>query len=328
MLKFTKVRINDMNKDSKIFLAGHNGLVGNAIYRYLINNNYTNVIVKSRSELDLTNQQQVNTFFENERPEYVLLSAAKVGGIHANSTFPVEFGYINGMIELNVLNAAHTIGVKKLLFLGSNCIYPKECQQPIKEDYLLSCKLEKTNELYALAKILGVKMCEAYCKQYNCNFISAMPCNLYGINDNFHFENSHLIPALIRKIHEAKVNGIKTLNIWGTGKARREVLFSDDLAEACVFLMDNYNDTTPINIGTGFDYSITELYEIVSKVIGYNGTFVFDTSKPDGTIKKLLDVSKLRSLGWTRKYSFEEGVRLTYEWYINNQNNLRMGESK
>ncbi len=312
-----------MNKDSKIFVAGHNGLVGNAVHRYLLSNGYTNIVVKSRKELDLTNQKQVDDFFASELPEYVILSAAKVGGIHANSTFPVEFGYINGMIQANVLNAAHVNKVKKLLFLGSNCIYPKECPQPIKEEYLLSCELENTNEIYALAKILGVKMCESYCKQYNDSFISAMPCNLYGVNDNFHFENSHLIPALIRKIHEAKINGVDELKIWGTGRARREVLFSDDLAEACVFLMDNYNGITPINIGTGVDYSIVEIYETVSKVIGYKGGFSFDTSKPDGTIRKLLDVSKINNLGWKAKHSFEDGVSITYEWFLRNQGNFR-----
>jgi GDP-L-fucose synthase len=312
-----------MNKDAKIFVAGHNGLVGSAIHSYLLLNGYTNVVVKSRKEIDLTNQSQVDAFFEKEKPEYVMLSAAKVGGIHANSTFPVEFGYINGMIQLNVLNAAHVHGVKKLLFLGSNCIYPKECPQPIKEEYLLSCELEKTNELYALAKILGVKMCESYCKQYKKQFISAMPCNLFGINDNFHVENSHLIPALIRKIYEAKVNNTKELKVWGTGKARREVLFSEDLAEACVFLMDNYTGSTPINVGTGYDYSITEIYEIISKIIGFNGTFTFDTSKPDGTIRKLLDVSKINNLGWKARHTFEEGVQKTFEWYIKNQENLR-----
>lgn len=312
-----------MKKDAKIFIAGHNGLVGSAIHRFLQSNNYSNLVVKSHKQLDLTNQEQVDLFFKNEKPEYVILSAAKVGGIHANSTFPVEFGYINGMIQLNVLNAAHFNGVKKLLFLGSNCIYPKECPQPIKEEYLLSCELEKTNELYALAKILGIKMCESYCRQYKDQFISAMPCNLYGINDNFHPENSHLIPALIRRIYEAKINNISELKIWGTGKAKREVLFSEDLAEACVFLMDNYDGITPINVGTGYDYSITEIYEIISKILGYTGTFTFDTTKPDGTIRKLLDVSKINNLGWKAKHSFEEGIQKTFEWFIKNQENFR-----
>ena len=307
-----------MEKSSTIFIAGHNGLVGSALLRTLKKRGYYNIIIRGRAELDLTNQIDVNAFFEKEKPEYVFLSAAKVGGIHANSTYPVEFGYINGMIELNILNAAHQHKVKKLLFLGSSCIYPKNCQQPIKEEYLLSGELEKTNEIYALVKIFGLKMCESYYKQYGDNFISAMPCNLYGINDNFHYENSHLIPALIRRIHDAKSNQIPSLKIWGTGRARREVLFADDFADVCIFLMDNYNDSSPINIGTGYDYSITEIYQIISNIIGYQGNFYFDSSKPDGTIQKLLDISKIKNLGWQPRHSFEEGIRITYNWFLNN----------
>jgi GDP-L-fucose synthase len=312
-----------MNKDAKIFIAGHNGLVGSAIYRHLKQKNYTNLIVKSRHELDLTNQEQVNQFFKNTEIDYVYVAAAKVGGIYANYTYPADFGYINGMIELNILNAAMVNKTKKLLFLGSNCIYPRECPQPIKEEYLISSDLEKTNELYALAKILGVKMCEAYNKQYKTNFISGMPCNLYGPFDNFHPENSHLLPSLIRKIHEAKEQNKDHITIWGTGAARREILFSEDVADACEFLMDNYVSDYPINIGYGTDYTIIELFNIIKDIIGYKGSYVLDSTKPDGTMRKLLDVSKLNNLGWKPKNTIEQGIEKTYKWFLENKENHR-----
>lgn len=313
-----------MNKNSKIYVAGYRGLVGSAVFRALKKEGFINVLTSDKQSLDLCNQKLVDEFFANNKPEYVFMCAAKVGGIMATQTYPVEFGYINSIIQANVMNAAHRNNVKKLLFLGSNCIYPKNCQQPIKEEYLLSHELEKTNEIYALAKILGVKMCQAYREQYNMDFISCMPCNLYGIEDNFNYQNSHLIPALIRKIHDAKINKEKTISIWGTGVARREVLFSDDMADACIFLMNNYNDKQPINIGTGVDYSMGELYTIISKIIGYKGSFVFDSSKPDGTVKKLLDVSKINSLGWKFRYALEDGIQITYKWFLANQKNIRM----
>lgn len=312
-----------MNKDSKIFIAGHNGLVGSAIHRQLVQKKYANLIVKSKQELDLTNQDQVNRFFEKEQIEFVFMAAARVGGILANQTYPADFGYINGIIELNVFNASMINGVKKLLFLGSNCIYPKYCSQPISEDLLMSGSLEETNEMYALAKILGVKLCEAYNQQYKTNFISAMPCNLYGEFDNFHPINSHLIPALIRKIHEAKTENKDHITIWGTGLARREILYSEDVACACEFLMHNYVHNSPINIGYGVDFSIIELFNIIKEIVGFKGSYVLDESKPDGTMKKLLDVTKIGNLGWKPKYNIEQGIEKTYKWFLVNQNKIR-----
>lgn len=307
-----------MDKSSKIYIAGHRGLVGSSILRLLEKEGYKNIIVKTHKELDLTRQADVEDFFKKERPEYVFLSAAKVGGILANSTYPAEFIYQNLAIAINVIHASYLYGVKKLLFLGSSCIYPKLCPQPIKEEYLLSGYLEKTNEAYAIAKIAGLEMTKFYREQYGCDFISAMPTNLYGPNDNFDLKNSHVIPALIRKFHEAKVNNKPQVEIWGTGTPRREFLYIDDLASALLFLMENYSDSTHINVGTGEDISIAELAEFVKKITGYKGEIVYDSSKPDGTPRKLLDVSRIKNMGWQPKYSLEEGLRLTYEWFNKN----------
>lgn len=302
-----------MNKESKIYIAGHNGMVGSAIKRNLENKGFSNLIYKSSKELDLTNQQEVKTFFEKEKPEYVFLAAAKVGGIYANNTFRGEFLYKNLMIQNNVIHQSYLNGVKKLLFLGSSCIYPKLSPQPIKEEYLLTGALEQTNEPYAIAKIAGIKMCESYRRQYGVNYISAMPTNLYGPNDNYDLNNSHVLPALIRKFHEAKIANKNEVEIWGTGKPMREFLHVDDLAEACVFLMLNYNDEQWINVGTGEDVTIRELAELIQKIVGFEGNLVFNTSKPDGTPRKLLDVSRINSLGWKAKISLEDGIRHAYE---------------
>jgi len=300
---------------SKIYVAGHTGLVGSAIMRKLESEGYTNMITRTFEELDLTDQKATREFFEKERPEYVFLAAAKVGGIQANSIFPADFIYINLMIECNVIKASHDFGVKKLLFLGSSCIYPKMAPQPIKEEYLLSGYLEETNEPYALAKISGLKMCQYFNKQYGTNFISVMPTNLYGPNDNFDLNTSHVLPALIRKFHEAKTNNAPYVEIWGTGTPRREFLFVDDLADACLFLMKNYSGNEFFNIGTGEDVTIRELAELIGEAIGYKGELKFDTSKPDGTPRKLLDVSRIHEAGWRHKTELKKGLEMTYEFY-------------
>jgi GDP-L-fucose synthase len=302
-----------MEKDSKIYVAGHRGLAGSAIVRKLKKEGFENLLLRTSSELDLRNQEAVQEFFEQEKPEYVFLAAAKVGGINANNTYPADFIYDNLCIQNNVIHQSYKNGVKKLLFLGSSCIYPKNAEQPIKEDYLLSGYLEPTNDAYAIAKIAGLKMCQAYDKQYDCNFISVMPTNLYGLADNYDLKNSHVLPALLRKFHEAKVNNEPTVTVWGSGKPRREFLHADDLASACFFLMQNYNDPAIINIGTGKDISIGEMAQMIKKISGYEGEIIFDTSMPDGTFRKLLDVNKLHSFGWKPNISFEEGVRKTYE---------------
>ncbi|SIQ97672.1 GDP-L-fucose synthase [Pontibacter lucknowensis] len=301
-----------MEKTSKIYIAGHRGMVGSAILRRLEADGYKNIITRTSSELDLRNQRAVQEFFENEQPDYVFLAAAKVGGIYANNTFRAEFLYDNLMIEANIIHAAHLNGVKKLMFLGSSCIYPKMAPQPLKEEYLLTGPLEQTNEPYAIAKIAGIKLCESYRDQYDSNFISVMPTNLYGYNDNYDLQNSHVLPALIRKIHEAKDNGAPTVTVWGTGSPKREFLFADDLAAACVYLMDNYNGRELVNIGTGEDISIKDLALLIKEVIGYEGELEFDTSKPDGTPRKLMDVGKLHSLGFKHKIELREGIALAY----------------
>ena len=305
-----------MNKDSKIYVAGHNGMVGSAIVRRLKDLGYTKIITKSRLELDLTNQFQVNQFFHFERPEYVFLAAAKVGGIKANDDFRADFIYENIMIQSNIIKASHSNGVKKLLFLGSTCIYPKHCPQPIKEEYLLTGLLEPTNDAYAIAKISGVKMCQSFNKQYGDNFISVMPTNLYGPNDNYDLNNSHVLPAMIRKFHEAKVEEKDIVEIWGTGTPMREFLYVDDLADACVYLMNNYNSSEIVNIGTGEDLTIKDLAYLVKEVVGFNGDIYFNTDKPDGTPKKLSDVSKLKEIGWSYKTSLKEGIQKTYTDYV------------
>jgi len=306
-----------MEKDSKIYIAGHRGLVGSALVRRLTEPGYMNLIVRTHAELDLARQTEVEDFFKREHPEYVFLAAAKVGGILANNTYPAEFIYSNIVVQSNVIHSSYLFGVKKVLFLGSSCIYPRDCPQPMKEDYLLSGYLEPTNEPYAIAKIAGIKMCQAYNRQYGANFISVMPTNLYGPNDNFDIQNAHVLPALIRKFHEAKVAGQKEVVVWGTGSPRREFLYVDDLADACIFLMNNYNNSPEIiNIGVGKDISIRELALMVKEIVDYNGEIVFDTSKPDGTPRKLLDVSKLSSLGWQAKTGLREGIKRTYQWYV------------
>lgn len=305
-----------MEKDAKIYIAGHRGMVGSAIYRKLVKEGFTNFITRTSKELDLRDQVQVTEFFAKEKPDYVFLCAAKVGGIVANNTYRAEFLYDNLQIQNNVIHNSYLNGVKKLLFMGSSCIYPKMAPQPLKEEYLLTGLLEDTNEPYAIAKIAGIKMCDAYRAQYGCNYISVMPTNLYGYNDNYHPQNSHVLPALIRRFHEAKVNGTPTVTIWGTGSPKREFLFADDLAEACYYLMQNYNEPNLINIGTGHDLSIKDLAELVKKTIGYEGTIDFDTTKPDGTPRKLMDVSKLHSWGWKHKIELEEGLALAYKDFL------------
>lgn len=303
-----------MLKNSKIYVAGSNGMVGSAIVRNLRNKGFENIVTKSSKELDLRSQKEVFTFFETEKPEYVFLVAAKVGGIYANNAYPAEFLYDNMMIQNNVIHAAHVHNVEKLLFLGSSCIYPKMAPQPLKEDYLLTGALEPTNEAYAIAKIAGLKMCQYYKQQYGANFISAMPTNLYGINDNFNLQNSHVLPALLRKFIEAKHNNEQDVVVWGSGSPMREFLFVDDLAEACVFLMMNYNDGETINIGTGEDVTIKELAETIKEIVGFSGNLVFDATKPDGTPRKLLDVSKINNLGWKHEVSLKEGIQKTLHW--------------
>lgn len=304
-----------MKKDAKIYVAGHRGLVGSSILRALDRVGYKNVIYRTHQELNLTDFEAVKNFFKQEKPEYVFLAAAKVGGIWANKTHKADFIYENLQIQNSVIKNSYDNGVKKLLFLGSSCIYPRMCPQPIKEEYLLSGYLEETNDAYAIAKISGLMMCRAFRQQYGADYISAMPTNLYGYNDNFDLETSHVLPALMRKVHEAKENNIPEVTIWGTGSALREFLFVDDLADALVFLMNEYSGEEHVNVGTGTDISIKELAQLICKVIGYNGKLVFDTSKPDGTPKKLLNVSKINSLGWKAATDLEEGIRKTYKWY-------------
>lgn len=307
-----------MNTTSKLYVAGHRGMVGGAIKRYLENTGHTNLLLRTSEELDLRNQRAVTNFFSTERPEYVFLAAAKVGGILANNTYRADFIYDNLIMATNIIHAAYQNGVKKLLFLGSSCIYPKMAPQPLKEDYLLTGPLESTNEPYAIAKIAGIKLCEAYRDQYNCDFISVMPTNLYGIGDNYHPENSHVLPALIRRVHEAKEAGLPTVTIWGSGTPKREFLYADDLAEACVFLMNNYSERQLINVGTGQDLTIRELAELIKETVGYEGELVFDTSKPDGTPRKLMDVSKLHSLGWRHRTALKDGIASAYHDFLQN----------
>ena len=302
-----------MEKHSKIYIAGHRGMVGSALYRKLKATGYTNFVQRTSLELDLRNQQAVQDFFEAEKPDYVFFAAAKVGGIMANNTYRAEFIYDNLVMQNNVIHASYLQKVKKLLFLGSSCIYPKMAPQPLKEEFLLTGLLEPTNEPYAIAKIAGIKMCDAYRSQYGCNFISVMPTNLYGPNDNYDLNSSHVLPALIRKIHEARINGDTSVTIWGTGKPKREFLHADDLAEACFFLMENYNEDGLVNIGTGKDLEIGELALLIKEIVGFKGEIIHDLSKPDGTPRKLMDVSKLHRLGWKHKINLEEGLKMVYE---------------
>ncbi|MBN1468915.1 MAG: GDP-L-fucose synthase [Fusobacteriaceae bacterium] len=308
-----------MNKDSKIYIAGHRGMVGSAIIRRLNELGYNNIIHRELNELDLRRQEQVEKFFQEEKPEYVFLAAAKVGGIYANNTYPAEFIYDNLMIEANIIHSAYKIGVKKLLFLGSSCIYPKFAAQPIIEEELLNGYLEPTNEAYAIAKITGIELCKFYRRQYGADFISAMPTNLYGINDNFDLQTSHVMPALIRKFHEAKINGEKEVVMWGTGTPKREFLYVDDLADGLIHLMNNYSDEIHLNIGTGEDIEIRELAQIIKEVVGYQGEIVNDVTKPDGTPRKLLNVDRLHNTGWKHKVQLREGIERVYEWYLGNK---------
>jgi GDP-L-fucose synthase len=307
-----------MDKNSKIYVAGHRGLVGSAIVRRLRSEGYGHLVVRTSGELDLTRQAEVEKFFEAERPEYVFLAAARVGGIHANNTFRAEFIYRNLMIQSTVIHSSYLCGVKKLLFLGSSCIYPRLCPQPMKEEYLLTGPLEPTNEPYAVAKIAGIRMCQAYNSQYGTNYISLMPTNLYGINDNFDLETSHVLPAMIRKFHEGRVKAAPVL-LWGSGSAMREFLNVDDLADASVFLMNSYDSSEIINVGSGVESTIMELSEQIRTIVGFEGEVKWDSSKPDGTPRKILDCSRLSSLGWKAKISMEEGIRRTYQWYQQNQ---------
>lgn len=307
-----------MEKNAKIYVAGHRGMVGSAIVRALKNQGYTNIITRTSKELDLRRQIDVEAFFAKEKPDYVFLAAAKVGGILANNEAPADFMYDNMILEMNVIHEAYKNKVKKLMFLGSSCIYPRMAPQPMKEDCLLTSELEKTNEAYALAKISGLKYCEYLNRQYGTDFISVMPTNLYGPNDNYHPEHSHVLPALIRRFHEAKENNLNEVVIWGTGTPLREFLYVDDLANACVYLMNTYSGNETVNLGTGKELSIKELAELVKKVVGFKGNITFDTTKPDGTPRKLLDVSKLEKLGWTYKTELEDGIKLAYEDFLNN----------
>jgi GDP-L-fucose synthase len=308
-----------MEKEAKIYIAGHRGMVGSAIKRKLESEGYTNFVTRVSTELDLRNQQQVADFFEQEKPDYVFLAAAKVGGIVANNTYRAEFLYDNLQIQNNVIHSSYLNGVKKLMFLGSSCIYPKMAHQPLQEGYLLTGPLEETNEPYAIAKIAGIKMCDAYRAQYGCNYISVMPTNLYGYNDNYHPQNSHVLPALIRRFHEAKQQGLESVTIWGTGSPKREFLFADDLAAACFYLMENYDEPGLVNIGTGEDLSIKELAELVKQTVGFEGQIDFDTSKPDGTPRKLMDVSKLHSKGWKHTIELPQGISLAYKDFLSKQ---------
>ncbi len=311
-----------MEKSAKIYVAGHNGMVGSAIVRKLVEKGYENIITRNSKELDLRNQQVVADFFAAEQPEYVFLAAAKVGGIIANNTYRADFIYENLAIQNNIIHQSYLTGVKKLLFLGSSCIYPKMAPQPIKEQYLLTGLLEETNEPYAIAKIAGIKMCDAYRAQYGCNFISVMPTNLYGYNDNYHPQNSHVLPAMIRRFHEAKLNHAETVVIWGTGTPRREFLFADDLAEACYYLINNYNEPEPINAGTGVDISIKDLALLVKSIIGFEGKIEFDLTKPDGAPRKLMDVSRLHNAGWKHSINIDEGIKLAYEDFLSKDSDV------
>ena len=305
-----------MNTNSRIYVAGSRGLVGSALVRKLKESGYQNIVERTSQELDLRDVPAVSKFFQQERPEYVFLAAAKVGGIHANSTYPADFIYDNILIETSVIHAAFEHKIKKLLFLGSSCIYPKLAPQPLKEEYLLTGELEPTNEAYAIAKIAGIKLCQAYHRQYGANFIAVMPTNLYGMNDNFDLQNSHVLPALLRKFHNATINKETSVTVWGTGQPRREFLFIDDLAEACCFLMKHYNEPDIINIGTGTDVTITELAAVIADVTSYTGSICYDLTKPDGTPVKRLDVSRINALGWTAKTGLREGIERTYDWYL------------
>lgn len=315
-----------MKETDKIYIAGHNGMVGSAIVRLLKLKGFSNLVYRTSKELDLRNQNAVEEFFKTEKPDFVFLAAAKVGGIVANNTYRADFLYDNLMIVSNIIHAAYSNKVKKLLFLGSSCIYPKLAEQPIREESLLTGPLEHTNEPYAIAKIAGIKLCEAFRDQYGANFISVMPTNLYGINDNYHPENSHVLPALIRRLHEARVTGLNTVEIWGSGNPRREFLYADDLADACLFLMNTYNDKEIVNIGCGEDLSIRELAEMIKAVTGFEGSFVFNTTKPDGTPRKLLDISKLSALGWHYKTSLKEGMSKTYLDFLMKQETLQTAQ--
>lgn len=312
-----------MNKNDKIFVAGHRGLVGSAIKRELEKKGYTNIVTRTHKELDLTDLKAVSEFFEAEKPDYVILSAAKVGGIQGNNTFPVEFFTENMKIQLNVITNAFKQNVKKLLFLGSSCIYPKNAPQPMKEEYLLSSKLEKTNEMYALAKISGLKLCASYNREYNTDYISVMPCNLYGLNDNYDTKNAHVLPMLVRRFHEAKEAGLKEVTVWGTGTPLREFMYAGDLAKAVVYLMENKSAKEIgefINIGTGTEVTILELAQMIKKIVGFEGELVFDKSKPDGTMRKLMDVSRINNLGWKAETSLEEGIKIVYNDFLTGGN--------
>ncbi len=313
-----------MEKDAKIYIAGHRGMVGSAIHRKLQEKGFNNFVLKTSKELDLRNQQAVANFFEYEKPDYVFLAAAKVGGIIANNTYRADFLYENLSIQNNVIHSSFVNKVKKLMFLGSSCIYPKLAPQPLKEEYLLTSLLEETNEPYAIAKIAGIKMCESYRRQYGCDFISVMPTNLYGPNDNYDLQKSHVMPAMIRKFHEAKLAGNTSVTLWGTGSPMREFLHADDLAEACIFLMENYSEEEFINVGTGTDVTIKELAETVKKVVGFEGELIWDTSKPNGTPRKLMDVSKLHAKGWKHTIALEQGIALAYQDFLVHHDTLRL----
>ena len=311
-----------MEKSAKIYVAGHKGMVGSAIVRKLIAEGYKNIITRSSKDLDLRNQATVADFFAEEKPDYVFLAAAKVGGIIANNIYRADFIYENLAIQNNIIHHSYLNSVKKLMFLGSSCIYPKMAPQPLKEEYLLTGLLEETNEPYAIAKIAGIKMCDAYRAQYGCNFISVMPTNLYGYNDNYHPENSHVLPALLRRFHEAKVDGKDHVVIWGSGSPKREFLFADDLAEACFYLMEHYNEAEPINVGVGHDITIKELAYLIKDITGFKGEITFDTTKPDGTPRKLMDVTKLHNLGWKHKIDLAEGIKIAYEDFLEKAENV------
>ena len=313
-----------MKSNSRIYVAGHRGLVGSAIIRSLKQRGFENLITRTHAELELMDAVAVKDFFEQAKPEYVFLAAAKVGGIHANSTYPADFIRENLIVQTNVIHESWRQGVVKLLFLGSSCIYPKLCPQPIKEEYLLSGELEKTNDAYALAKIAGIKTCQSYNQQHGTHFISAMPTNLYGVNDNFHPENSHVLPALIRRFHEAKLANVESISIWGTGTSRREFLHSSDLADAVLFLMENYDDSEIVNVGYGKDQTIKELAEMIQEVVGYTGHLKFDSTRPDGTPQKILDISKINSLGWKPTISLREGLKQVYQWYTEQYHSSRI----
>lgn len=308
-------KVLPLDRNGKLYVAGHRGLVGSALVRRLKKDGFTNIVTRTHAELDLTRQRDVEDFFAEEKPDYVILAAAKVGGIYANNTYPANFIMENLQIICNVIDAAHKNKVKKLLFLGSSCIYPKECPQPIKEEYLLSDYLEQTNEAYALAKISGLKMCSYYKRQYGDNFISVMPCNLYGPEDNFDLQNSHVLPALLRKFHEAKLRGDKTVTVWGSGTPLREFLHVDDLADACLFLMDHYEGEDFFNVGSGKEVTILELTQMIQKITGFEGELIMDGSKPDGTMRKVVDISRLQQLGWEPKIELEDGICATYNWF-------------